>query len=508
MIRLSTASAKYPLLLAIFATMLISLSSRGAEWDAAAAVAVGSFYSNNICLALEEEEGEAAGTLTPSVRLSGTGARASINLSAAAQYNSLADSSIECPQGGVGGQFGQQENWVPRLNFTANAVAIENWLSLDANASARQNAINPFGAGADDNANIAGNTNITYRAGIGATIEHQFSQKWALLARYNYNEQDNTAETFLGASQEDRADLSFGVIPETSRLSYGVTGRYSEVSFDETLGRPEFTNRLSSIAARTALNLSNSWRVNATVGEEDNVFTSESDDIDGEFWDVGLRWAPNSRIEFNMGYGERFFGETPRFDLSYSHKRSSITASYLRDIRFPRNIRGGVATDGESVDVPFESDAGVVDDVLESGNDPTFIGQSPVLIESFQLRYGFSARRTSFALLASLSEQQRAEDGRQSEFQTYTFSASRSLGARVNATAGLSYIQNEGFFDANAADLVTQDRETWRLNVGLTRSLTESTNLRLTYRFTDQNSSQVRNEFEEHRLALSIRFTF
>lgn len=496
------------LLLALAATL--PMAAGAAEWTRSAGIGVGSYYSSNICRAPSDEQGEVVGTLTPSVNLSGQGARADFALRAAAEYNTLADSGLDCPQGGFGvNNFNNREPWVPRVNFQGQIEAVEDFLFLESNAFAAQNAINPFVAGGDDNINGTGNQNITYRWSVGARIQRTYSEQWAVLARYNYNEQYNSFNQALGDSQEDAAEFDIGMLPEASRFSAGLRGRYSEVTFEETALQPEFTNRLSSVELRAALNLSRSWQLNGYVGEEDNVFLSASDEIDGSYWDVGVRWAPNDRVSVDAGWGERFFGDTPRFAASYRHKRSTLQAAYVRDIQFPRNIRG--QSGAFDPDDPLDPGIGQPGEPLPGAGGDTFIGQGPVLNESFTLSYSFQARRTGFTVRASDSQQERLLDGGAGDFRRISASLSRSLGPSTSAFLGVGYIQNEGNLGAGlaAAPGIVQQRETWTGSAGLSRRLARNVSLALRYQYTDQGSDVVNlgggfNTFEEHRITLSL----
>lgn len=492
-------------LLASAIPLLLVAPARG-DWDSSAAIALGAYYSDNICQVPRDLESEPVGTVTPSISVRGEGGRSTTSLDAAVEFNSLGESDITCPQGGVGLNPANRETWVPRLNLRSEFEAVENLLFLEADGLASQNPINPFAAGGDDNLNATGNTNITYRWGVGARFERQFNAVWALLARYNYNEQYNSVNRAIGDSQEDRFEFDFGKIPGASRFAYGVRGQYSEITFEENDIQPEFTNRLSRVELRLAFQASREWQFNASAGEEDNVFLSNSDEIDGFYWDAGVQWTPNSRVLLDVGYGERFFGETPRVSLQYRHKRSAISASYVRDLRFPRNIRGpaGQFPDDGFTD-PVPGDPG---DPLGSAGGPTFIGQSPVLDERFSLSYSLTGRRSTLSIGASQSKQTRAVNNSQGDFFSVNIGFNRDLGRRLSVQAGVDYTENEGDLGAGVAGQFFQDREAWRAYVGVRRGLSNQSSISLRYRYTDQVSTLTNATFEENRLEATFSHRF
>lgn len=488
-------------LVAILLSLLTcALPAHSAEWTRDASVGLGGYYSDNICRSPSEKEGKAVGTVTPRVSLRGEGSRANLALNAAVEYNTLGNSSLECPQGGAGGQLTNRETFVPRISFFGEAEAVENWLFLEADASAAQNPINPFAAGGGDNINATGNTNITYRWGVGGRIDRRFNEQWSALLRYNYNEQYNSVNQVLGDSKEDRVELNIGMTPGVSRFTVGLVGQYSEISFDETLQQSEFTNRLSRLEVRTGLQLTSSWQFRASVGQEENIFVSATDEIDGSYWDVGVRWAPNARIDVNAGYGERFFGPAPRFDITYRHKRTELVASYLRDVQSPRNIRGAQPDD------PFSPDFGLPGEPLPGTGDDTFIGQGPVLNERFSLTYRFTARRTSFGVQASDSLQTRFADGGTGSFKNLTATLTRTLGSSLSADIQVGWLNNDGNLAVGGIGGGGQNRETWTAAAGLRKKLANNANLSLRYRYTDQSSDNNLNAFEENRIELGLNF--
>lgn len=484
---------------------------RGAEWTRSSGLSINSYYSSNICQIPNDEESKAVGTVTPRIDLRAEGRRAQMNLNAAVEYNTLSESSLECPRdaGGIINPA-NRETWVPRINFTGEIEALESAIYLEADANATQNPINPFAPGGGDNINATGNTNITYGWGVGGRLDRRHSDQWASLVRYNYNEQYNSSNNVLGDSKEDRVELDVGMVPEASRLSVGMSGQYSEVTVDETVAQPEFTNRLSRLQLRAALQLDSQLQINGFAGNEDNVFLSSSDEIDGEYWDVGIRWAPNMRSSVDLGYGERFFGPTPRAAVEYRHKRQSFRLNYSRDLQLPRDIR---AAGNQNPDDPLNSSPGLPGEPLPGASDPTFLGQRPVLNESFTLGYRFTARRTTLSISTRDSQQTRTLDGGEGSFRSVNLSASRTLGPRHTLDSTLSWSQNEGNLGVSSTTTPQQELETWRASLGLQRRLAADTTLVLRYTYTDQDSFGTINNgfqrtFDEHRIELGVQLAF
>lgn len=497
----SSMSAKSSIAAAAMSGILLTTPVLAAEWQREAGLSVGAFYSDNACLDDRDETGKGAATVTPDLMVKGTGARANMSLRAAVEYNSLADSNLDC-RGGRGGQLASRRAVIPTLRFAGNLEVIEDWLTLESDAFAGRNPIDPFAAGGHDNLNRRDNTNITYQYSAGALMQRRLADNTHLRMRYRYSEQYNEAN-LLGDNSEDRVEFDLGTDPARSRFSTGISGRYSKIQYDENDLEAAFDNTLSSAEIRAALQLTRDWQVNGFVGEEWNEFISEQDDIEGSYWDVGLLWTPNERVEVGIGTGERFFGSTPRLDISYRHKRSELTASYSRTLSLPRNLRA-VITDPDD---PFDPDFGQLPgDPVLIGGQPTFIGNTPILDERFTLKYRFSGRRTTITLAASDSQQSRTEDSAEGDFTNASATLTRALSPRLSANMRAHWSEREG--DGDSVGRFGQRSETWRLGFGFSRRLGNDTTINLGYQFTRQESEFELNEYRENRVTLSVRHAF
>ena len=91
--------------LSLAAGLSLAQSAASAEWERGAGVSVSSYYSDNICLASRDEEGDYVATVTPDVRLNGTGARTRVALNARVEFNTIDQVDADCPGGAQGGSF-------------------------------------------------------------------------------------------------------------------------------------------------------------------------------------------------------------------------------------------------------------------------------------------------------------------------------------------------------------------------------------------------------------------
>lgn len=484
-----------------------------AEWDTGAGLSLGAEFSDNICLRENNKKARGFATVTPDIHVRGRGARTNVSLSGNLRYNTLADSDFSC-SGGQGSNYSNRESVIPSVRYRGDLELIDNWLTLESDASASTSNIDPFAPGNSDSFDGRDNVNIVYQYGAGARIQGRLFDRADMRLRYNYNEQHNAVRV-LGDSSENRGEFDLGTERSGDRLTVGLSGRYSQVTYDGTVSSPAFDNTLSSAQARASLRMSPDWRVSVMGGEEWNEFISLRPEIDGTYWDASLRWSPNDRVDAEVGTGERFFGTTPRMSIRYNHKRSELSATYNRTLTLPRNLR---STDG-FFDTPFdpgfdtEFDPG---DVAAPGQfpglpptlsgEPTFIGDSPIINERLRLAYRYSGRRTMISVSASESRQQRLEDLDKATFSTLGFALSRSLSAALTANLNLTLTEREG--QGVNVSVFSEPTQTWRALVGLNRRLGSRTTMSMSYQHTRRESNAAFNSYTENRVVLSARHQF
>lgn len=475
-----------------------------ADWEHDAGLAANVYVTDNFCMSRDQEEAETVATLMPRLRLSGQGARAQMALDGRVELNSLKQADVECPLGGQGANRSNRESVIPSGRFFAAAEAVENLLFLEATASASLNPVNPFGAGINDAINGRQNTNIAHRWGVGARLEQEFDQTVGATLRYNYNEQYNSANQVYGDSVEDLAEFDVSMLPGSSRVLFGVNGRYRETSFEGTDFSGPFSSTLSSVEGTMAIMLSRKWQLNARGGEEFNDFISVNDEIEGTYWDTGIQWTPNTRVTVNLGTGRRFFGDTPRADISYRHRRSSLTLGYSKSLVNPRNLRAAQVNAIDDVSTP---DLGALPgDPIGGDDNPVLVGDSPIINEAFVMGYTFTARRTTLNIRLRDSRQIRAADLGEAQFQNAAISVSRTLSSGFSAAARVGWRQSES--EGDFVQGLGQDVEAWTGGLSITRQLARRTSLSLAYRYLDQQSNLALNTFVENRLTLSINHSF
>jgi hypothetical protein len=371
---------------------------------------------------------------------------------------------------------------------------VEQWLFINADVTASQNDVSPFVSGGGDTADRTGNTNTTYRYSINPYISRRFKDVANLLQSYNYDDQYNTKD-IVGDSSQETWLLTLGSGPVFSPLSGSLQGDYQTTDYTDTPGRPTNNDsELSSAQLNRAYQINRKWQINGFIGNEWNDFVSSRDDIDGTFWGAGVRWTPNERTSVDVGMGDRFFGNTPWLTISHRHKRSLFSVDYRKTLTYSRDIRT----------------LGVADGVEQPGN-PTSLSNSPILDERLTLAYAYDGRRSSVGISGSYSDQTREAgtdrnepvlDLNEATYKNLSLSLRRSLSNKLSLSGRLSWYEQE---PKGESSQIAQSSETWRATLGARHSLGQNTSLSLDYEYTDRQSDNAFNEYQENRITLSVR---
>ena len=474
-------------------------SSGAAEWTTSAGVAPGVTYTDNVCLSADDEKGEWIAEVTPDIAVQANGNRANLDLAGSVNVNSLTDSKLEdlgCNAQGFGGN---RQQFAPELRGRADAELLEDWLYIDANARVDQNEASPFIKGGGDSLNTTGNTNTLYNYRLSPYVQRRFKDDALFNLRYTWDQQYNTEDVVGDSSQESWQSL-IGSVPGTSALTWGIQGDYSKVDFGDRRNAANNAenneSELKSAQVNLGYQLDRVWQVNGYLGEEWNDFVSTNDDIDGSFWDAGVRWTPSTRTTVDAGTGHRFFGYSPRFAINHRHKRNVFSANYAKTLTYDRNIRAGA-------DDPFPGDGGELPPgVIE---DSSTLSNSPILDERFTLGYSYQGLRSRLGLSASHSDQTREEDGRDSTFRRASVSLGRNLSRQLNVAGRLSWTEEEPQTYSDITSPINAT-ETWRFTLDGTRQLNQDISVTLQYRYTDQQADNEFNQYKENRITATIRF--
>jgi uncharacterized protein (PEP-CTERM system associated) len=439
-----------------------------ADWSGVASLAVGELYTDNKDLVHANKRSEFITTITPNVSLQGVGAKANLTLNASLEANSSNDG----------------DSVKPRLGAAADAELFEDLIFLDTSVNITQNTIDAFLPGGADSLNNSNNTTNVYNYQISPYLVHRFKGVAEIVGRYTYNYQLNS-DNSIDDTNSQKFLLGVNSGADFSRLIWGGEIKYSDSSSDGT------NSELLSTDVSLGYRFNRDWSVTSSLGVESNDFVSNREENDGTRWSVSAVWTPTSRTSLNIGYGDRFFGSVPTFDFTHRSRRSSLTASYSRELTDSADLL--------SQQSAFETTGFFGEPIDPVSSDPLStinITRGVFVNEAFKLSYTLVGKRSSITVGSSHSIQ-KYEDGRADEtLEKYDLSMNRSISRKLVGNAGYSLSQQSR---EGSADALTTE-----YSLGVTRKLSAKSNLVFTYRFIDRESEDLNNDYQENRLQLSF----
>lgn len=462
---------------------MLSGACPAAEWTTLKEIAVGGVYTDNLFLTDADTEDSWVTLVTPGIALQGDGRNLDLNLAYAPQY-------LNYTSGEAGDEF------YNRLQFDAESELMEDLLFLDARATAGQGLINVLGPAGGDVTNPTGNVQTIYTYAIAPEFASRFGSGAELTARYeNY-----------GVFYSDEGDDAIG-----NRIDLEVNnGR----SLAKTQARFLFTNdyidydsdrnkRSTNAGVIGGYVFNRRWRTDAALGYEDNDIDAVTTDTSGLRWEISGSWTPNVRTLLTLGVGRRFFGWTPRLIFSHRSKRSLWSASYIRDL-------STAATERREFDVFEFEDAQGEPNLDPITGEPADIppgaappSSSSFVSNTFRTDYVLETRRSRLGANAAYILRQYEDSSRDYSTAWTTVFWNRRLSPVTtgNLRLGWYWTKDEGNF-TNSDNAEYTD---WTFTAGITRKLTERTEIGAWYRFRDRNSKLSGDDYQENRINLAIR---
>lgn len=457
--------------------LLLSLSTivaaewvSAAEWTTSSGITYRHVYSDNTELSAEDEESRSTSLLTPNFSLQGSGASANVDVSGSLQFSDAG---------------GQADNFNPSVNASADAELIKNFLFIEADASARQTSIDPFGRTGSAGVSNTDNSTTTYQYGITPYISSRIKDYVTYELRYNYDDQIND-DSDVDDSTQDSASFNLSGGSYFGRFSWGLGADYRKTEYEDRSGNVSATdnsdNEFISGDVNFGYRFSRKWQLTASVGKEWNDYQSTTGNVDGDTWSTGFVWTPNARITVILGYGERYFGSTPSLDISYRHKKSELSLGYSRSTTDSRGIRAG-------------GRAGTSN--LSRFRNLTSRTNSAIIDERLDFSYALSGTRTTLTLDGERSKQTTEDTGVEDIFTGYSLSVDRTLASSMSVSFSYSWDERE---DGDTNDVVQTNDYT----LSLTKRLGERTNISLDYNHADRDSDRIDDDYVENRISVSV----
>lgn len=291
----------------------------GAPWDFNTVVDLGINYSDNLRLAPEgQEESDFIYTIAPTFRLSTEGDRLTADIS----YRPQAVFYDTAPEA---------DSVFHVVDATTTTALVRNALFLDATATNFQSIVSPDARVPTGNLPISGNR-IDTRI---ITVRPYWEQSLGfadVLAEVTYvdTSYDDVDTTPSGLSvqgnNERRALFDLNNHSQQQGIAWGLGYQYRRLEYDDSIPW-DYQQASANLGYWVGGNI----RLFVTGGVETAFDNFVDSNLDDGFWEAGLQYRPNQRLDVELAVGERGYGDSYRGRLSYQLRRGQTTLSYTEE---------------------------------------------------------------------------------------------------------------------------------------------------------------------------------
>ncbi len=461
---------------------LVALPGTGqaAQWRVNSGVSVSERYSDNDNLSETNKKSKFVTVVSPDISVAGSGGgRIDYDVLAALTHRESSDG---------------EDSTNPRLNGNANVELVDQMLFFDASSTINQNRVDPFRSTGDDDVSRSRSDNVTttYSYTLSPYLVGRINSFADMELRYSYDEQWNS-ESDVSDSSRQAVSFNLNSGRDFANFDWGLVGNYSKIDTDDSDTGQSNDDELKSADLRLGYRVNRKLRLRGSVGREWNDFDSVRSEVDGERWNFGLIWTPNKRTTIDIGYGERFFGNTPTVDISYRRKKSVFTASYVKELTDARTLRSEQGIFDED---PFGNP---IDPVT---GDPVFVfpDEGQIVDEKVSFSWSRQGKRTTLTWSGNHSVQEPQSSREEVVFISSSIELSRRVTSKLSFDTSVGWESQENELD--------EEFETWRFNVGLSRPLGSKSNIILRYTYTERDSDLADDGYEENRVILNYRINF
>jgi len=436
------------------------VTNAGASWRGNAGVTAGVIFTDNLYLTADDQESGGIFQLRPYINSTREGNRVQARFS-----------------------YGPSVLWYPgnaelnrvlhTLGAWSSVELIERYFFLDVAANANQALIDPrvnsdFGAIGNPDA-FTPQASITVQPRIQLPVLNGRFATVQITPGVGYNYTAATADGGDGL-RTPTSDSSIRITsgPMFTSVPWSVVWRRSVFDTRTNDGFGEFRTTVGYVFGPK-------YRVDLSVGYDDGTdsYRAANGRTKGTSWETSFLWTPSARAQFRLGVGQRYWGNTGRFDGSYRHKHWAFRSSYSVSVQTASTElqQQQVVPVQDLFGAPIE-DPFARGDVLTASVTNAPLVDDTFLQKQFLLASEYSKGRDSAGLQWYLTQR----DYDQSDFDTmdnqFVFRYSRRLSGRLTASAVVNFWDHSGDNAAqydyvqDAVDLIVNYRLGARSNLG------------------------------------------
>jgi uncharacterized protein (PEP-CTERM system associated) len=414
---------------------------------------------------------------------------------------------------GEGGRFSADVNYQPTVSV-GNSDTDPEFLTHNGIGRAQLEAVEDrFFIGADSTARLTGDSSssasvdaVNYNSengqqvftfGLTPEYRHHINQyadfvsrnrfDWVTYSGNNSGNNDSRSQTFNAQIRDGRYfSIWDWSLDATQRKTF-----YDSDQDNET--RTQYT-------ANLGYRLSPRWALNGSVGYEDNDINTDRSNTNDFIWDVGATWTPNARTRASAEYGQRYFGDRIRANVSHRTRRTRLQFDVTREVENRRNQ--------ELADSYFFLADSNGNPIIDPATGSPIIANIPDVKETdedfinTQVRgiVTVTGRRTTLTLTGSYSDRNYEESP--SDEDTY------SLSARATRNLGSNYSASLSGRAERVESNNSSDNETYDANFSLRKALSPRSSTALTLGYRDYNDDNSSENYTEKRIGISFTTTY
>ncbi|KGF82249.1 hypothetical protein IA69_07850 [Massilia sp. JS1662] len=296
------------------AALLLSNEAR-AEWRIIPTIQLRETYSDN---ANNQADDRAQGSFISEAapRLSVAGNTPRLKFTGSAEWRKYAYSSDD---------IANVRDSDRRYQAAAEAIAVKEWLYVDASARRERQAVSAFGP-LPNNSYTANNGTDIRTWSISPYLRHQFGSTASATLRYGRDSVEGGGSTSgFGNSLSSTSALDVISGPAFPDLGWNLHYSRQDMSAQRT-GNTTTENSQAGLRYRATSHLS----LTSSVGYDDYEYkaTALAQRTRGPSWSGGFIWQPSTRTRVTATFGHRYFGKTGSFDASYRTAHSVWSLTY------------------------------------------------------------------------------------------------------------------------------------------------------------------------------------
>lgn len=307
-------SARLPRLapLAAAAAMLLA-SEAHAEWRVVPAVTLTERYTDNFWLESNaQKRSNVISELTPTLALTGTGPRLTLNGTAQWRNFKYRDEQV---RNTLDHSF--------EYALAGRATLADEFLYVDASATRAPSNISAFGPRVEDVPYLEANRTRVETWRISPYLERRFGPDASLTVRYARDRVSGSEVAGYAATSGDSVSANLVSGPAFGKLGWSLAHMRQQLDDSingETSTQTTVGNLRYALTARLALT--------ASAGYDRYEFDRLGGDTAGRNWSLGVDWAPSLRTRVNAALGRHFYGQTGQFSLMHRSRRTVWNLGY------------------------------------------------------------------------------------------------------------------------------------------------------------------------------------